>query len=472
MYRHLFRRRGELDAALLHTAGLPKAAAAELCADFSACGPHPKPQPQPQPQPHPHPNPNPHTSPDTNTNTHPNPNQVRRLLCVHESRRADCAQRRRPEAGGGARLGPARGDRPITLSLSLSLRLTLSLSLILTLSPSQTLTRRVETVLILHNHISSGSRRATVCVSSQVGCARGCTFCATGTMGALQQLSSAEILEQVWHAKTALRLSDEEGVAGVEVRNIVFMGMGEPLDNMSEVLHALRGLTHQAMFDLGAKHITVSTVGATTSKIRQLADLAPKVKLALSLHGATQPLRQLLIPSATSMPELNAALDYHARTSGGGLCVEYLLIDDVNDADEHADELAAWCAEREREGGGHAAMVNLIPYNPTSAGDVRGFEPPTEERVAAFHARLRARGLSALVRWTSASGRDVDGACGQLALVTMDAALEGQLALTSMPPDTPSPPSPPSPPSSPSPPPPPPPPPAASPSPLQSSSSI
>jgi 23S rRNA (adenine2503-C2)-methyltransferase len=82
----------------------------------------------------------------------------------------------------------------------------------------------------------------------------------------------------VWHAKTALRLSSEDGVAGVEVRNIVFMGMGEPLDNMSEVLHALRGLTHQAMFDLGAKHITVSTVGATTARIRQLADLAPKVK--------------------------------------------------------------------------------------------------------------------------------------------------------------------------------------------------
>ena len=392
VYRHLFRHRGELDAAVLHTAGLPKAAAAELCDAFSACTSN----------------------------------------VVHTAR----------SAGG--------------------------LKLVVELASG----RRVETVLILHNHISSGSRRATVCVSSQVGCARGCTFCATGTMGALQQLSSAEILEQVWHAKTALRLSDEEGVAGVEVRNIVFMGMGEPLDNMSEVLHALRGLTHQAMFDLGAKHITVSTVGATTSKIRQLADLAPKVKLALSLHGATQPLRQLLIPSATSMPELNAALDYHARTSGGGLCVEYLLIDDVNDADEHADELAAWCAEREREGGGHAAMVNLIPYNPTSAGDVRGFEPPTEERVAAFHARLRARGLSALVRWTSASGRDVDGACGQLALVTMDAALEGQLALTSMPPDTPSPPSPPSPPSSPSPSPPPPPPAAASPSPLQSSSSI
>ena len=84
--------------------------------------------------------------------------------------------------------------------------------------------------------------------------------------------------DQVWHAKTALRLSSEEGLAGVEVRNIVFMGMGEPLDNMSEVLHALRGLTHQAMFDLGAKHITVSTVGATTARIRQLADLAPKVK--------------------------------------------------------------------------------------------------------------------------------------------------------------------------------------------------
>ena len=166
VYRHLFRRRGELDADVLHTAGLPKEAAAELCGAFSAC--------------------------------------TSRVVQTVRS------------AGG--------------------------LKLVVELASG----RRVETVLILHSHLSSGSRRATVCVSSQVGCARGCTFCATGTMGALQQLSSAEILEQVWHAKAALRQSDEEEVADMQVRNVVFMGMGEPLDNMDEVLHALRGLTHQA----------------------------------------------------------------------------------------------------------------------------------------------------------------------------------------------------------------------------------
>ena len=111
--------------------------------------------------------------------------------------------------------------------------------------------------------------------------------------------------------------------------------------------------------------------------------------------------------------ELDEALDYHARTTGQGLCVEYLLIDGVNDAPAHAHDLVGWCAERERAGGA-AAFVNLIPYNPTSAGELRGYATPPEEKVAAFHAQLRASGLSALVRWTSASGRDANGACGQL----------------------------------------------------------
>jgi len=113
---------------------------------------------------------------------------------------------------------------------------------------------RVETVLIMHEHRSTGRRRCTVCVSSQVGCGRQCTFCATGTMGTLAQLSSAEILEQVWHARMLARADS------VELRNVVYMGMGEPLDNLDAVLGSLRGLTHQSLFDLGAKHLTVSTV--------------------------------------------------------------------------------------------------------------------------------------------------------------------------------------------------------------------
>ena len=277
----------------------------------------------------------------------------------------------------------------------------------------------VETVLIFHDHQSSGASRCTVCVSSQVGCARACSFCATGTMGLKANLHSAEILEQVWHAR-------REAPEGYAVRNVVFMGMGEPLDNFGELLVALRGLTHQALFDLSAKHVTVSTVGASPDRIRRLADVAPTVRLALSLHSATLPLRAQLIPSATTMPELTDALDYHARQTRCGLMVEYLLIAGVNDRDCDADALAAFCVQRHavtasatpplsrKQARAAAGYVNLIPFNPTEAGDAHGYATPSNEAVEHFHARLREHGVNALVRWTSALGRDVNGACGQL----------------------------------------------------------
>lgn len=212
---------------------------------------------------------------------------------------------------------------------------------------------RVETVLIMHEHLSTGRQRCTVCVSSQVGCGRQCSFCATGTMGALAQLSAAEILEQVWHARQSVR---EDG--GAEVRNVVFMGMGEPLDNLDAVLSSLRGLTHQSLFDLGARRITVSTVGGSAGRIRRLADEAPRVRLALSLHAATQQLREELIPSARAVPldALGEALDYHARETGAGACLEYLLIAGLNDQPDHADALAAFCRERK----GPAGFCNLV----------------------------------------------------------------------------------------------------------------
>lgn len=218
---------------------------------------------------------------------------------------------------------------------------------------------RVETVLIMHEHRSSGRQRCTVCVSSQVGCARQCSFCATGTMGALAQLSASEILEQVWHARQSVA---EEG--GAEVRNVVFMGMGEPLDNLDAVLASLRGLTHQSLFDFGARRITVSTVGGCAARIRRLADEAPRVRLALSLHAATQPLREQLIPTARGVPlsALGEALDYHACATGAGACLEYLLIAGVNDEIEHADALADFCRERD----GPAGFCNLVrPRPPT-----------------------------------------------------------------------------------------------------------
>ena len=151
------------------------------------------------------------------------------------------------------------------------------------------------------------------------------------------------------------------------------------------------------------------------------------MRLALSLHSATLPLRAELIPSATSMPELTDALDYHAHKTRSGVMLEYLLIDGVNDREEDADALAAFCADRNaaaarvtpplsrKEARAAAGYVNLIPFNPTEAGDAHGYRTPSDSAVGAFHARLREEhGVHALVRWSSATGRDANGACGQL----------------------------------------------------------
>jgi Predicted Fe-S-cluster redox enzyme len=268
----------------------------------------------------------------------------------------------------------------------------------------------VETVLIRHER-HNGDVRYTVCVSSQVGCAKKCSFCATGTMGLQGQLSSAEILEQVFLAKSYLNAAMSHGV----LRNCVFMGMGEPLDNYEAVHEALRGLTHQCLFALKAKQVTVSTVGANASKIMQLADEAPQVSLALSLHSSVQSTREALIPSAKMSPIdiLGRALDYHSDKSGRGAMLEYLLIDGVNDSDTEMETLAKFCLERRG-----SVFVNLIPYNPTLAGENYGYNFPSDERIYAFHDRLRELGVKSLIRWSSANGRDANGACGQLALTS------------------------------------------------------
>ena len=286
----------------------------------------------------------------------------------------------------------------------------------------------VETVLIRHaadNDVGtesdgSDSDRYTVCVSCQHGCSRGCTFCETGTMGLRSSLSSGEILEQVFHADRYL----SKHSAGA-VRNVVFMGQGEATDTYETVHEACRGLTHQCLFGLAAKQITISTVGSSPDRIRDLADDMPGVSLALSLHGATQELREELIPSArgvkgTALSELSDALDYHAAITGRGVMIEYLLIAGVNDDDAAADALGDFCLERQRKqtkGGRNSSVtyVNLIPYNPTSAGERFDYETPSDESIEAFASKLRdVYGVRTLVRWSSADGRDANGACGQL----------------------------------------------------------
>ena len=281
--------------------------------------------------------------------------------------------------------------------------------------------------------------RNTVCVSSQVGCAMGCTFCETGTLGLLANLTAGEICEQVWHARNLC------GKTGV--RNVVMMGMGEPLDNYEEVLIALRAMTHQAVFDMRQRSVTVSTVGVPSS-IRKLADDAPNVGLALSLHAPTQELRAQLLPSASgtahTLGRLSESLKYHRRLSGRGAMIEYIVIDGVNDSPLHARDLGELVGRtllqdddgdsdvagsnlnpnptpkgrRRREQSGY--FVNLIPYNPTDVGSTHGYESPADEALERMAAILSDEyGVKAKVRWSTRRGREVDGACGQLALKSM-----------------------------------------------------
>ncbi|GAQ91144.1 radical SAM superfamily protein [Klebsormidium nitens] len=240
-----------------------------------------------------------------------------------------------------------------------------------------------------------GGPRATLCVSSQVGCKMGCTFCATGTMGLLGDLAAGEIVEQLFHASQIC-----------PIRNVVFMGMGEPLNNYSAVVAAVRTLTAPRAFGLSPSHVTVSTVGVIPRMLTLPADL-PGVRLALSLHAPTQALRATLVPAARAYPldRLMAALDAYQAASGGGVLVEYVMLDGVNDREEDAAALGALLRGRD-------VFVNLIPYNPAAAADT--YRPSSALSLGYFQHVLRdGHGLHATVR--QEMGQDIAGACGQLA---------------------------------------------------------
>src|SRR5690606_2640901 len=247
--------------------------------------------------------------------------------------------------------------------------------------------------------------RVTACVSSQAGCGMGCPFCATGQGGLRRNLSTAEIVDQVvWFAGAAAG-----GVmSGVPARlsHVVFMGMGEPLANYARVVAAVRRLIAPAPEGLGlsARHRTVSTVGLVPA-MRRLAEENLPVTLALSLHAPDDDLRDELVPinERWKVAEvLQAAWDYAAR-SGRRVSIEYALIRDVNDQPWRADLLGRLLA-------GKLAHVNLIPLNPTPGSRWDASEKAVERE---FLRRLRAAGVAATVRDTR--GREIDGACGQLA---------------------------------------------------------
>ena len=253
---------------------------------------------------------------------------------------------------------------------------------------------RVEACVMRHE-----KGRTTLCVSSQVGCKMGCTFCATGTLGELGNLSAGEILEQLAHAS-----------ARANVRNVVFMGMGEPLNNYDEVIEACRGMTDPHAFALAPSKITVSTVGVIP-RMKTLTRDAPGTCLALSLHAPTQELRQKIVPTATAykLDALMETLDeYLASGPKMKTMIEYCVLGGVNDSEECARLLGELLFGKE-------VIVNLIPLNPTDTP--AGHVPPKPEAVKKMLEILTQKyKLFTTVRHEM--GQDIAGACGQLALKT------------------------------------------------------
>ena len=258
--------------------------------------------------------------------------------------------------------------------------------------------RYVESVLIPANPALYGgaSDRRTLCVSSQVGCAYGCKFCASGLAGFTRNLDASEIAGQVLAAE---QLSNER------VDNIVFMGMGEPLANINNLLAAIHLITHEKSLHLGARHLTISTSGLVP-QIRQLAEHPQQIRLAISLHGATDEIRQQIMPVNRKYPlaELFDALDYWNSRKNQKLTLEYILIENINDSLEQAATLAR-VARRLH------AKVNLIPYNTV---DGLEWKRPSDKHCRAFRDVLKNAGVQATLRLEK--GHDIDAACGQLRL--------------------------------------------------------
>ena len=251
--------------------------------------------------------------------------------------------------------------------------------------------------------------RATVCVSSQAGCGMACPFCATGMGGLQRNMSTAEIVEQVVAGARSMARGEVPGGPG-RVSNVVFMGMGEPLANYKAVIGAVRRLTDPAPAGLGmsARGITVSTVGLVP-RIRQLTEEGIPVTLALSLHAPDDELRNELVPINTrfSVAEtVEAAWDY-ARVTKRRVSIEYAMMRGINDQAWRADLLGDVLNSYGDWGWVH---VNLIPLNPVEGSKWTASDPADERE---FVRRLEAKGISTTVRDTR--GREIDGACGQLA---------------------------------------------------------
>ncbi|MEP7014910.1 MAG: 23S rRNA (adenine(2503)-C(2))-methyltransferase RlmN [Verrucomicrobiota bacterium] len=256
----------------------------------------------------------------------------------------------------------------------------------------------IESVLIPASPALYGQKsdRRTICLSTQVGCAYGCKFCASGLDGFTRNLRANEIVDQIMAI---------ERESGEKIDNIVFMGMGEPLANLENVMRAIRIINAPWGLGIGARHITVSTSGLAP-QIKKLADESLQIRLAVSLHGATDEVRDQIMPinRRHNIETLLSACDYYVSRRKQRMTFEYILIADVNDAEDQAHRLA-----------GHArrlsAKVNLIPYN-----TVEGlpWSRPSRNRQEKFLSILRGHGVAATLR--REKGHDIDAACGQLRL--------------------------------------------------------
>jgi 23S rRNA (adenine2503-C2)-methyltransferase len=242
--------------------------------------------------------------------------------------------------------------------------------------------------------------RSSVCISSQSGCTRRCAFCATATLKYRRSLTAAEMVAQ-------FRFVQARAPAQAPARNVVFMGMGEPLDNLDEVLRAVEALTQSPAPQLGAEQVTVSTSGVLPGMQRFLREC--KASLALSFNATTDAQRDVLMPHNKTWPIaslVEALREDRLRNPRRAHFIEYVLFDGVNDQPEDAVRLVEWMQ-------GLNVRINLIPHNPFPGNPYRA---PPDERVLDFQRRVHGSGLLCFVRWPR--GRGVAGACGQLALRT------------------------------------------------------
>jgi 23S rRNA (adenine2503-C2)-methyltransferase len=254
--------------------------------------------------------------------------------------------------------------------------------------------QNIETVIL-----RIGTGRTSLCISSQAGCTEKCTFCSTATLGFKRNLTLGEIIAQVMLAGKIL--SEEER----KVRNVVFMGMGEPLRNTDNVLKALDIMLSSAYMGLSSKRVTVSTIGIT-EHISKLRTSFPEVNLALSLHASNDAVRDILMPINKTFPmeKIKETLVAVQDKTPGNLMIQYLLIKDLNDSAEQARELAQFLK-------GIECIINLIPYNDSMG--MGSWKSSSEEKMLAFQEALQEHDFQVTCRHSL--GRDIDAACGQLA---------------------------------------------------------